>query len=509
MPNPIIAPNVGLPRSLDVNVQVSKPQAEQTTDLSVAVFAQAGFGASSFGFGADRVAFFSTYDAAAADPRVSAEGKKAARDFFAQSPRAKTLAIGQVFTAAQKGFLKTGALGATLAAFQAVTTGTFAVAIDGVNANLTAINFSGAATLANIASILQTKIQAVGTGGFTAATVALVGSQIIITSGTSGNLSSVSVLAPVSPASGVDISGPNFLNGRLGVGVAQPGYLPTTLDVELGYIATAARASGKFVYGWALDVAYRDTAAQLLAGAWAQARTAYMPLVSNSPLAYDPSSVNDLAPTTVTAGQYRVTPLYHDKPDYYPDVSLLAGMLAVNYAQADSTRTAKFLDLPGIPTATVDETQWAVLEGKGYNTLTLTGNDARVFREGGTGSPSWYIDDLINLDNFKEEIQVAVYNVFLRNKKVPYTLKGQQLIVAAVRPICKRYVLNGALSSRPVEDPTSTTGERIDPAFTILPSPIALQSVSDRQARIAPPMVINVNLAGAFHSIAINVNAYS
>ena len=501
--NLINCANAALPRSLDVNVSVSKPQAEQTTDLSVSVFVQSTGG---FTHGADRIAFFSSYDAVVADTRVSAEAVKAARDFFAQPKRARLLAIAQAFSAAKAGFLKTGAVGA-VAAFQAVTTGSFAISIDGVSQNITGLNFSTDTTLALIASRIQTALRAIGTGGYTSCTVVVSGTQFVITSGTTGDSSAVSVLAAA--PSGTDISGATLLNARTGVAVATNGYTPGTFDTELDLIAQAARCGGRFVYGWCLDVAYRDSANQELAAAWAQARRAWMPLVSNSPLAWDSASTTDIGPVCKTAGRYRVSPIYHDNANYYPDAALLALMLSVNYAQRKSTITGKFKDLVGIPIVGLTESQWITLESKGYNTFTLTGNTSRVFRDGDTSHPSWYIDDLINLDNFAEQLQVAEYNVFLRNGKVGYNAEGVTLLQDALTQICERFVFNGTLSERPVLDAAETTGVRLDPPYRIDFTQIELMTVADRAARVGPPCVISANLTGAIHSIEIAVNAYS
>lgn len=503
--NVINCGNNSLPRSLDVQVTVTRPSAEVTTDLSVAIFAQAGGG---FDFGAGRIAFYSTFDAVQDDPRVTAEGEKAAREFFAQPRRARRMAIGQVFSTPQAGYLLTGAIG-TLAAFQAVTNGSFAVSINGVSADITALNFSTDTTLAQVAARIQTALQAVATGGFTAATAVISGTQIKITSGTTGDGSTVSVLAPVSPAAGTDISGPGFLNGRLGVAVSQPGYTPGDLVSELGLIAEAARCGGSFVYGWCLDAVYRDTADQVDAASWAQARVAFMTLVSNSPLAWDAGSTTDLGPQIKTLGLYRAMPFYHDNAEYYPDMAMLAVLLGVNYAQRNSTITAKFKDLVGVPTVGLTETQWSVLEGKGYNTFSLTGNTSRDVREGTTGNIAWFADDTINLDNFTEELQVALFNVFKRNGKVPFNTQGQALLVDGAQQVCEKYVFNGTLSDRTILDDTQIGGTRVDPAYTITPTPIELSTVADRTDRIGPPMVIDLNLAGAIHSIAVNVNAFS
>lgn len=505
MANIINVTAASLPRSLDVQVTVNKPQSEQTTDLSVPVFVQSSGG---FDYGASRVAFYATIEAVNDDARVSAAGQAAARDFFAQSKRPRLLAIAQAFAAAQAGYMRTGAPG-TVAAFQAVTNGSFAVSIDGVSSNITALNFSTDTTYALIATRLQTAIRAIGTGGFTQATVAYSNGTFKISSGTTGNSSTVGVLAAVTPASGVDVSGPTLLNGRIGTATLQPGYAPTTIAGELDNILAAAQASGRFIYGWALDASYRDTPSQQIAAGWAQSHNAVMPLVSNSAVAWDPASTNDIGPTVQTAGQYRVWPIYHDNAAYYPDLALLAVMLSVNYALKDSTITAKFKDLSGIPVVGVTVDQWVTLQGKGYNTFTLTGNTARVFREGTTGNESWFADDVVNLDNFREELQVAVYNVFLRNGKVPYTPKGQALLQDGMTPICRRYTNNGTFAAREVEDLTKKSGLRVDPPFTIVPTPLSSMSVADRAARVGPPFRIDCNLAGAIHSIAIEVNAYS
>lgn len=505
MVNVVNCGSASLPRSLDVQVTVSRPSAEVTTDLSVAVFVQDG---GTFDFGAGRLAFYSTLDAVDDDPRVTAEGKKAARDFFAQPRRARRMAIGQVFSTPQNGYLLSGAVG-TLSAFQAVTNGSFAVSIDGVSEDITALNFSTDTTLAQVAARIQTALQAVATGGFTAATCVISGTQIKITSGTAGDGSTVSVLAPVSPAAGVDISGPGFLNGRAGVAVVQPGYTPGDLVSEAALIKEAGRCNGSFLYGWALDVAFRDSPDQVAFGQWAQANNIVTPLVSNSPLAWDPNSTTDLGPEIEQLGLYRAWPYYHDQADFYPDMALLALLLSVNYAQRSSTITAKFKDLVGIPTVGLTETQWQVLKTKAYNTFTLTGNTARVNREGTTGNAAWFMDDVVNLDNFVEEVQVAEYNCFLRNGKVPNDPPGQAIMQEGLQQVCEKYIFNGTFSYRKVLDLTNIDGFRIDPPYTITPGLFELQTVAERTDRVGPPFVIDVNLAGAMHSIAVGINAYS
>lgn len=99
------------------------------------------------------------------------------------------------------GFKKTFAI----SSFTGVTTGAFKLTLGSHTADVTGLNFSAAATMSNVASILQTAIRAVTAGGtnWTSATVTYnaTASRLELVSGQTGD-------APIStaaPASGVDI----------------------------------------------------------------------------------------------------------------------------------------------------------------------------------------------------------------------------------------------------------------------------------------------------------------
>lgn len=514
----IISDGKSLPRDIDVTVNVSKPQAEVTTDLSVGVFCTPN---ATFDHDASRIRFYSTFDAVADDFVTSAEAYKAAQAWFSQSPRAKTFAVARIFEASVAGFLQCGVIGTlVLADWKAVTTGSFTISLNGVEEDVTAVDFSAITDLAGIATVLQTKIRAAGEGtAFTAATVTFdaATNQIRITSGSPGDESTVSYLTAVSPASGVDISGSGFLNGVFVTGALTqscytvPGYLPTGIVGELGYIAEAASASGKFVYGWTLDKTYRDTDDAVLAAGWAEAQSAaIMGIVTNSPFALDPSSITDVGYLMNKNGYHRSFCVYHNNAYYYPEVSILAYALSVNYSSFMSTITTKFKVLQGIPTVPMTVSELAVLLNKRINTYTLVGNTSKTFREGQESDDTWFMDDLINLDNFKEELQVEVYNVFLRNKKIPYTANGVALLYTAMAKVCDRYVYNGTFAERPLsEAETLEKGYNTAPAYAISFVPLGSLTVSDRASRKGPPATINANLAGAMHSIDIGVEAYS
>lgn len=516
----IIASSKALSRDIDVRVNVSKPQVELTTDLSVVVFLTPND--ITFDQSANRIRYYDSLDAVAADFVTSSEAYRAATAFFSQSPRAQTFAIARVFETPVAGFLKTGSLSTTMATWTAITTGSFAIALDGVTKKITGLDFHSCTTLTQVAAVINTALDTSVTG--TTCVLDIESGTLKIISATTGDASSVGFLTTAYDTAtppaviGVDISGHSYLKGAYLIdsavqdAYAVPGYTPATGDDNLAaeavYIKEAATCAGKFVYGWCLDKQYRDDDAVLNLAEYLEAQTAILGLCVNNSMAYDANSTTDVGALVSAAGYTRTFVVYHNNAYYYPEVATLAYALSVDYAAENSTITVKFKDLIGMPTVPIDSTDMTVLESKRINTFTLVGNNSRTFREGTEAHDSWFLDDRINLDNFKEELQVAVYNVFLLKKKVPYTSNGVNMLWVAIDAVCARYVMNGTFSERPSTNPTGDK-PAIEPAYSINFTSLSRMSASDRASRKGPPCTLIVNLAGAIHSININVEAFA
>ena len=169
---------------------------------------------------------------------------------------------------------------------------------------------------------------------------------------------------------------------------------------------------------------------------------------------------------------------------------------------------SEFADVPDA--AGRARSEWlTVVESRRINTYVFIGNTSSVVREGVQAAADWFTDSLVNLDNYREELQAEVYNVFLRNKKVPYTQAGQNLLVSAAAKINRRYTDNGTFAPRDVESDATERGYDTLPATSITPASVAGATTSERAARIAPPIAITAYEAGAFHSVAIAVSVYN
>jgi hypothetical protein len=313
-------------------------------------------------------------------------------------------------------------------------------------------------------------------------------------------------MEPVQAGSGTFVGDLLMMTQDAGAELWQ-GYTPGTLVDEAKLIAEASSCNGRKIYGWTLDARYRDTDIAKSFADWAESQEpAYYSACTNNATAYNTSDTTNIGYYCHNRGYRKTSVIYHDNALVYPDVSYCAMMLAVDYSRPDSVITAKFKDLNGIPTSGITETQLTALNARNINAFTLIGNQARTVREGTQSAAGWFTDSLVGLDNFREQLQVQIFNVFLRNGKVPYTVTGQNLLISAASAICQKFTRCGLFAPRTIEAPELENGFTVVPATSINPVSLAYATTSERASRIAPPIQIVAYEASAIHKVTINVD---
>ena len=408
-----------------------------------------------------------------------------------------SIAEGQASTPAK---LTSGEI--ALADLYNVTDGAMTLVMNGATVNLYGLNFATYGSSLTLNEVVQILTAAIGSSGL----VETSGQSIVISTSQQGadvtigyasfassitDLSSILALTQSTAASRID------------------GYTPGLVS-EVALIQTAARCAGRSVFAWTLDRQYRDTQDQKDFADWAEAQDqAYFSACTNSVQAYNTADTTNIGFYAHNKGYIKTSVMYHNNPQVYPDVSYAALALSVNYALENSTLTMKFKQLTGIETVPLTETQLSSLKARRINTYVSMGNSSSVVREGVQSADSWFTDSHVNLSNYKEELQVEVFNVFMRNKKVKYTSAGQDLLVSAAAKINNRYIRNGTFADREEETTDNETGYTTLPACTITPAPIYSATTSERANRVAPPIAIVAYEAGAFHSVAIDVTVYN
>jgi len=409
-----------------------------------------------------------------------------------------SIAEGQASTPAK---LTSGEI--TLADLYNVTDGAMTLDMNGATVNLYGLNFATYGSSLTLNEVVQILTAAIGSSGL----VETSGQSIVISTSQQG--ADVTIGYASSASSITDLSAILALTQSTAASRID-GYTPGGLVSEVALIQTAARCAGRSVFAWTLDRQYRDTQDQKDFADWAEAQDqAYFSACTNSVQAYNTADTTNIGFYAHNKGYIKTSVMYHNNPQVYPDVSYAALALSVNYALENSTLTMKFKQLTGIETVPLTETQLSSLKARRINTYVSMGNSSSVVREGVQSADSWFTDSHVNLSNYKEELQVEVFNVFMRNKKVKYTSAGQDLLVSAAAKINSRYIRNGTFADREEETTDNETGYTTLPACTITPAPIYSATTSERANRVAPPIAIVAYEAGAFHSVAIDVTVYN
>ena len=409
-----------------------------------------------------------------------------------------SIAEGQASTPAK---LTSGEI--TLADLYNVTDGAMTLVMNGATVNLYGLNFATYGSSLTLNEVVQILTAAIGSNGL----VEVSGQSIVISTSQQG--ADVTIGYASSASSITDLSAILALTQSTAASRID-GYTPGGLVSEVSLIQTAARCAGRSVFAWTLDRQYRDTQDQKDFADWAEAQDqAYFSACTNSVQAYNTADTTNIGFYAHNKGYIKTSVMYHNNPQVYPDVSYAALALSVNYALENSTLTMKFKQLTGIETVPLTETQLSSLKARRINTYVSMGNSSSVVREGVQSADSWFTDSHVNLSNYKEELQVEVFNVFMRNKKVKYTSAGQDLLVSAAAKINNRYIRNGTFADREEETTDNETGYTTLPACTITPAPIYSATTSERANRVAPPIAIVAYEAGAFHSVAIDVTVYN
>ena len=391
----------------------------------------------------------------------------------------------------------------TLADLYNVTDGAMTLVMNGETVNLYGLNFATYGSSLTLNEVAQILTAAIGSNGL----VEVSGQSIVISTNQKGE--GVTIGYASSASSITDLSAILALTQSTAASRID-GYTPGGLVSEVALIQTAARCAGRSVFAWTLDRQYRDTQDQKDFADWAEAQDqAYFSACTNSVQAYNTADTTNIGFYAHNKGYIKTSVMYHNNPQVYPDVSYAALALSVNYALENSTLTMKFKQLTGIETVPLTETQLSSLKARRINTYVSMGNSSSVVREGVQSADSWFTDSHVNLSNYKEELQVEVFNVFMRNKKVKYTSAGQDLLVSAAAKINNRYIRNGTFADREEETTDNETGYTTLPACTITPAPSYSATTSERANRVAPPIAIVAYEAGAFHSVAIDVTVYN
>lgn len=288
-----------------------------------------------------------------------------------------------------------------------------------------------------------------------------------------------------------------------------------TIDVTL------VKARNQFWWYWTLLTApvYAVEAQVLLAASWCNTNESFFVNCQTAAAATairNPAITNDIATQLTTLG-YRTTYTHAHATDPYAGIALAKYFAAVNYSAVSSTITGEFKVLSGVPGEELTDTEYnamrlATKKCVFYTMIDLQGSvDAgrtiNTFTHSAFGE---YIDDVVNLSAFTNNLKVTAYNVPANSTtKVGQDIVGQSLLIGSLRAVCEQYISNKYLGPRNYLDPDDAVN-KFTAGYEILTKPEDILDINDstRNERKSAPIRVRIFRRGAIHAVDISVDVY-
>lgn len=249
--------------------------------------------------------------------------------------------------------------------------------------------------------------------------------------------------------------------------------------------------------------------------AWADANVAMVPNCSVAATAIrNPATTTDIATVLTAAGNRHIFTLCH-ATDEYSGIALAAHFAAVLYTGTRTTITGEFKKLPGVVAEDLTGTAYGAMKTKKaafYTKVDQQGSvDAgRVINSYTHSTYGEYIDDVVNLDAFTNDLSTTLYNALANQfTKLAQDPAGQAVLIGAARETCERYIRNGFLGERTYTDPDDGL-VKTTPGYEILTAPEDILTLSDseRGQRKSAPIRVRIFRAGAIHAVDVTVDVY-
>ena len=417
-----------------------------------------------------------------------------ANAIFAQSPNLRT-GNGRLVVipytdavSATSGYFTTATLTSNLAGLIAVTNGDLRATIDGVNYDLTGVDFTSATTIAGVAAILQTKLA----NGIVTST----STTIIVKSKKVGADADVVLLA-LPGGAGTDLAASGLLNTAGGTATSG------AKDSVETMLEAITRTEGSVYYAPIIsNLEMEDDVVEAVAAAIQATDHIFLHHVSSTV-----DIVGGLGDAIQQAGETKTRILGYTVSPAEANLmkSAYAGRgFSVNFNGSLTSQTMNLKQLATIePDTGITQTIYSDASGTGVDLYVSYDGVPSVYSTGGND----FFDNPYSDLALKFALETAGFN-YLRqtNTKVPQTEPGMNGLKSAYAQVCNRFVRNGCIapgswtSSERFGNPVIFDQNVLNSGFYIYSLPIILQDASEREIRKAPLVQIAIKRAGAIHT---------
>lgn len=458
---------------------------------------------------AERIREYSDLPSVGADFGTTSPEYLCATDFFSQSPKPAILYIARWVQTASSARLTGGVIApanqaARITALAATTTGSFAITLDGVIKNVTALTFAGLTTLDQVAAAVSTGLAGAGTCVWDGTN-----NQFVFRSSSTGITSTITYLSPA--PSGTDIStllsGTQAAGGQVSQGIAAE--TPLACEQALAdfsqdwyglIFAPVAPGDITDVEHLAVAAAIEATVPARIYGVNTMEAGSLNPIIEGM--------TTDLAYLLSTSTLQRTCCQYSSN-DPFAVASLFGRGFTVDFTANNSTITLNGKVEPGVTPETLTLGQANALKARKCNVF-VNYSGAAALIQYGTMANGFYFDEVQGADWMANQVQTDLFNKIINAAtKIPQTDAGVQDLLTTASASCQKAFNNGLLGPGIWQGPpvgSLATGDMLPNGYYIYAPPIASQATADRQARIAPTMQIACYFAGAIHSANVLIN---
>lgn len=483
--------------SVDVNLA---PAASQAPSLNTFLV----LGTSTVIDVVQRMRSYDSLAAVAADFGTNAEEYFAAQAWFAQQPQPLSILIGRWAKLASAGQLIGGNIPAAhqlMAFWNGINNGSFTVHVDAGGAkNISALDFSAAANLNAVATIINAALVTAAAGVAVAWDANT--QNFIWTSATTGAASAVSFLTP--EGTGTDIS--NDLGGTAATGA----YVANGIVAETA-IAAVMIFDNQFSSQWyGLEIPAAVDADHLAVAAYIEAASNnHFYGVTSSEAGILSSAIDDDIASELQTAKYDRTAIQFSGSSNYAIASFLARILTTNWSGVNTAITLNLKAEPGITPEDLTDAQADTLLAKNCNVYAEYNNgDANI--QPGICPSGLFVDAVIGVDWQAGQIRSNLYNVLKQSPtKVPQTDAGMHQLATAITAACEQGVTNGLIGPGLAWNFQGvgqvSQGDILPKGYYVYAPPISSQSQEDRAARKSVSFVVLICLAGGVHNAVVGV----
>jgi len=290
---------------------------------------------------------------------------------------------------------------------------------------------------------------------------------------------------------------------------------------DADWATTLNKARNVFWWYWSFFTApvYAVEAEVLEIASWSNSQETFFmncQTGANATAIRDQNDVTDIATQLTTFG-YRLVATFTHATDPYAGIALAKWFASVNYSAVRSTITGEFKKLSGVAAEDLTDSEYGSMtkvtkKAMFYSVVELQGSvdNGRVLNTWSHSTYGEFVDDVVNLSAFVNNLKVALYNTLANSTtKVGQDPVGQSLLIGSAKAICERYITNAYLGPRNYTDPDDGI-EKYTNGYEILTKPEDILNITDedRDNRLSAPMRIRVFRKGAIHKSIVDIDVY-